>query len=99
METTIRRGTIPPTDDVAAITTSGEASAEVGQGGNGHKLRETLNTVVGKTKAACERLQDQATATAKATDRSIREHPYQAIGFAFGLGLLVGVFAMWKNRD
>jgi ElaB/YqjD/DUF883 family membrane-anchored ribosome-binding protein len=30
---------------------------------------------------------------ARATDRMIRENPYQALGIAFGLGLLVGVVA------
>ena len=30
---------------------------------------------------------------AKAADRVIREHPYQTIGLAFGLGLLIGVLA------
>jgi ElaB/YqjD/DUF883 family membrane-anchored ribosome-binding protein len=99
METTIRRGSISPTDDVVATATSDEASVEVGHSGNGLKLRAKLDAAVEKAKAACERLQDQTTAAAKATDRSIREHPYQAIGVAFGLGVLVGVFAMWKRRD
>jgi len=27
----------------------------------------------------------------KATDRVVREHPYQSIGVAFGVGLLIGV--------
>jgi ElaB/YqjD/DUF883 family membrane-anchored ribosome-binding protein len=28
---------------------------------------------------------------AKATDRVIREHPYESIGAAFGVGLLLGL--------
>jgi len=33
---------------------------------------------------------------AKAADRVIRDHPYQTIGIAFGLGLLIGVLARRK---
>ena len=31
----------------------------------------------------------QTVAAAKATDKAVREHPYQAIGIAFGVGLLI----------
>ena len=30
-------------------------------------------------------------ASARATDRAIREHPYESIGIAFGVGVLIGV--------
>jgi len=33
---------------------------------------------------------------AKATDKVIREHPYESIGVAFGVGLLIGVLATRK---
>ena len=36
------------------------------------------------------RMQDKAVQGAKATDKAIRENPYQAIGIAFGVGALVG---------
>ena len=42
------------------------------------------------------RLQEQTVAGAKATDRAIREHPYQSIGIAFGVGLLIGVLVNRK---
>jgi len=44
-------------------------------------------------------LQEQTTVAAKATDRAVREHPYQAIGVAFGVGLLVGLLAGQFRRD
>jgi len=65
---------------------------------NGEK-RTTLNNVVEKAKAVYERLQDQTATAAKVTDKTIREHPYQAAGIAFGVGMLIGVLAMWCRRD
>jgi len=63
------------------------------------ELRGRLENVIEKAKAVCERLQDQTTAAAKATDKTIREHPYQALGIAFGLGVLIGVLAARNRRD
>ena len=63
------------------------------------ELRAKLESVVEKAKEACDRLQEQTAAAAKATDRTIRENPYQALGVAFGVGVLVGVLAMWSRRD
>jgi ElaB/YqjD/DUF883 family membrane-anchored ribosome-binding protein len=51
------------------------------------RLAETLE----KAKATCHRLQSKTVAAAKATDKIIRDHPYESIGVAFGLGLLIGV--------
>ena len=72
-------------------------------------IRAKLEGAIEKTKEACERLtaalerswsrvQEKAAQSAKATDECIREHPYQAIGIAFGLGLLVGALAMRSRR-
>jgi len=51
------------------------------------RLKETLE----QAKVTCSRLQDRTVAAAKATDKVIREHPYESIGAAFGVGLLIGV--------
>ena len=37
------------------------------------------------------RVQEGTVASAKATDRAIREHPYESLGVAFGVGVLIGV--------
>ena len=63
------------------------------------ELRAKLENVVEKAKEACERLQKQTAAAAKATDKTIREKPYHAMGVAFGVGVLIGVLAMWSRRD
>jgi len=48
------------------------------------RLAQALDT-------AKSRVQEGTVAGAKATDRAIREHPYESLGIAFGLGVLIGV--------
>ena len=68
-------------------------------GDSSHALRAKLEATVEKAKAAYERLEEKTVAAAKATDKTVRDHPYPAIGIAFGLGLLVGVLAVQSRRD
>jgi len=56
------------------------------------KLAATLESA----KASCKKLEEKTIATAKAADRVIRDHPYQTIGIAFGVGLLIGVLVNRK---
>ena len=60
------------------------------------KSKTELNAALGRMKASCGKLQVKAAASARQADRIIREHPYQSIGIAFGVGLLIGVLV---NRD
>ena len=48
------------------------------------RMKQALDT-------AKVRVQEGTVAGAKATDRAIREHPYESLGVAFGLGVLIGV--------
>ena len=63
------------------------------------ELRAKLEAATEKAKEVCKRLQEQTVAAAKTTDKSIREHPYQAIGIAFGIGMLIGVLVMRRRSD
>jgi len=58
-------------------------------------IKETGREAAGKLSAALvnakTKIQEQTTAGARATDRAIREHPYESIGIAFGVGVLIGV--------
>ena len=43
-----------------------------------------------KAKTGYNTVQDKTVAGVKATDRVIRDNPYQSIGIAFGVGVLLG---------
>ena len=44
--------------------------------------------------AAAAVARDKAVESAKAADQAVREHPYQAIGIATGVGAIVGYLAV-----
>jgi ElaB/YqjD/DUF883 family membrane-anchored ribosome-binding protein len=62
----------------------------------GMAARQRLATALESAKETGRKLQERTVAGAKATDKIIREHPYQSIGIAFGVGLLIGVLV---NRN
>jgi len=64
-----------------------------------HELRARLEAATEKAKEVCKRLQEQTVAAAKATDKTVREHPYQAVGIAFGVGLPIGVLVARSRRE
>ena len=53
--------------------------------------RERLAETLQAAKETCCQLEGKAVEGAKAADRTIRSHPYQAIGIALGCGVLLGV--------
>lgn len=59
-------------------------------------MRARLSVSLASARAACGRLEEKAVAGARATDKVIREHPYESIGIAFGVGLLIGVLVTRK---
>jgi len=56
----------------------------------GSVARERLSAALDRAKETGRKLQQQTIAGAKATDRAIRENPYQSVGIAFGVGILLG---------
>lgn len=64
------------------------------------EARTRLSAALERAKTTYSHLQEQTLATAKAAakkaDTVIREHPYESIGVAFGLGLLIGVLVTRK---
>ena len=82
---------------VIAHDTEELLKASAGQmGEKAHEARARLTAALESAKAACRRLEERAIESAKATDKVIREHPYQSIGAAFGIGLLIGVLVTRK---
>jgi ElaB/YqjD/DUF883 family membrane-anchored ribosome-binding protein len=57
----------------------------------GVAARERLAAALEVARETRHRLQKRAVASAKATDKLVREHPYQSVGAAFGVGLIIGV--------
>jgi ElaB/YqjD/DUF883 family membrane-anchored ribosome-binding protein len=82
------------TSDLKAVVHDAEELIKATAGQAGEKVsaaRSRLTAALESAKATCQRLEEKTVAAAKATDKTIRAHPYESIGIAFGLGLLVGV--------
>jgi ElaB/YqjD/DUF883 family membrane-anchored ribosome-binding protein len=80
--------------DLKAVVRDGEALLKAGVqdlSERGMAARERLAAALEIAKDTQRKLQERALAGAQATDRLIREHPYQSIGIAFGVGMLIGV--------
>lgn len=58
--------------------------------------KEQLRSALERVKSRSEKIKEHAVASARATDRLIRKHPYSSLGFAFGAGLLIGLLARRK---
>ena len=54
------------------------------------EARKRLAAALERGKEVWNNVQEKAVAGAKATDKVIRDHPYQSIGIAFGIGALIG---------
>ncbi|MGH7980508.1 MAG: DUF883 family protein [Limisphaerales bacterium] len=55
------------------------------------EARRRLQSALERGKEAWGDLQDRAAEQAKVADEVIRDHPYQSIGIAFGVGALLGI--------
>jgi ElaB/YqjD/DUF883 family membrane-anchored ribosome-binding protein len=80
--------------DLKAVVRDAEDLLKATAGLAGEKLSEVrarLAGVLERAKDTCKALEEKTMTTARATDRCIREHPYETMGVAFGVGVLVGV--------
>lgn len=59
-------------------------------------VRERLTDALDDARRTCRHLEEKALDGAKAADKTIREHPHQSMGVAFGVGLLIGVLVTRK---
>ncbi|HZO84489.1 MAG TPA: DUF883 family protein [Verrucomicrobiae bacterium] len=72
--------------------TAGEVNEKTKQ------ARARLVQTLEKAKETAQELQVKVGEKAKVADEVIREHPYESMGVAFGLGLLLGVIVN-RGRD
>ena len=80
--------------DLRAVVHDGEELLKAGAHNlseRGVAARERLAAALEVAKETRRRLEERAVLGARATDRAIREHPYEAVGIAFGVGMLLGV--------
>jgi ElaB/YqjD/DUF883 family membrane-anchored ribosome-binding protein len=80
--------------DLKLLMRDAEELLKATAGEAGEKLKEVRNRLtraVESAKATCQDLQETTVKGAKAVDETVREHPYESIGIAFGVGLLIGV--------
>ncbi len=61
------------------------------------EARKRLVAALERGKEVWNDAQEKAVAGAKATDKAIRDHPYQSIGIAFGGGALIGYLLSRRN--
>lgn len=80
--------------DLRAVVHDGEELLKAGANElseRGTAVRERLTAALELAKETRRKLEERAVAGARATDRIVREHPYESIGVAFGVGMLLGV--------
>lgn len=80
--------------DLKAVVHDGEELLKAGAqdlSERGMAARERLAAALEVARETRRKLEERARASARATDRIVREHPYQSIGAAFGIGMLIGV--------
>ncbi len=82
------------TGDLNVIMRDAEELLKATAGAGGEDAKEAhsrLASALQSAKATCERMKEKTVEAAKATDHVIRQHPYESIGIALSVGLLVGV--------
>ena len=92
----IERSTEKLLRDLRAVVQDGEELLRAGAHGLGEKgqaAKEKLEAALEMARETRHKLEDRAIEGAKATDRLVREYPYQSLGIAFGVGLIIGIFA------
>ena len=73
-------------EDARALMT---ATADVA-GEKVGEARKRLAAALDSARDIAGRVRDKAVQGAKAADQAVREHPYQAVGIALGVGALIG---------
>jgi len=80
--------------DLKAVIHDGEQLLRAGAqdlSERGKAARERLSAALDVARETRRKLQERATAGVRAADEAIREHPYESIGVAFGLGMFLGI--------
>lgn len=80
-------------EDLREVVEDGEALLRAGANelnDRGSAAREKLSAALDRAKETGRKLQEQTVAGAQAADRVIRDNPYQTVGVAFVVGVIIG---------
>lgn len=77
-------GTLAEDAHALLSATADVAGSKVGE------ARKRLTAALESGKQMLGQVKDKAVAGAKITDAAVHEHPYMAVGIAFGIGALLG---------
>ena len=77
-------------EDVSLLVRDAEALVQATGVNLSEASKAELASVLERVKTRGERIKQQALAGVRATDRIIRQYPYQSLGIVFGLGIIVG---------
>jgi ElaB/YqjD/DUF883 family membrane-anchored ribosome-binding protein len=90
-------------DDLKTLASDAEEFLRATAGDASDKAKEArarMTAALDRAKATYEEIQEQSIESAKAAmkqaDETIRAHPYQSLGVAFGIGLLIGALLRRK---
>jgi ElaB/YqjD/DUF883 family membrane-anchored ribosome-binding protein len=95
-ETTMQGNQLENFKSVADDAESFVKETTSGLGDKAREARARLAASLASARQSLGHLNEKAIEGAKATDKVIRGHPYQSIGVAFGIGILIGVLVTRK---
>jgi len=75
-------------DDLMLVVQGADAFVKAAGVDLSNQPTAEIATRLERLKASCQRVKEQALTGAVAMDKLVRRHPYSAVGFAFGLGIL-----------
>jgi ElaB/YqjD/DUF883 family membrane-anchored ribosome-binding protein len=77
-------------DDLMLVVQGAEEFVEAAGATLAGEKKQEITTRLARLKEGCRQVKRQTVATALAADRVLHRYPYSVVGFAFGLGLLMG---------
>jgi ElaB/YqjD/DUF883 family membrane-anchored ribosome-binding protein len=97
------KNTCTASNDMGTLAEDARALMDATADVDGEKVsdaRKRLAAALERGKEICGRVREKAVEGAKAADTAVREHPYQAIGLALGVGALLGyLVSLRRSRN
>lgn len=81
-------------EDLRVLVQDAEELVKAAAGTVAEKSHAELAQALERLKSSSHRIEEKAIRGAEAADTMIRDHPYESLGVAFGLGLLLGVLVI-----